>query len=112
MRIVDFTRPCPTPSNPERRAALTRHLNARLLDFDPGGPEVLLCDPESGLIRFCLPDLSAHRASAALSMNYQIQTIPASDYIELYLNETIPFEDLDYVWGCLFQLLAEKEELL
>lgn len=112
MRTVDFTRLCPASSDPERRAALTRHLNARLLDFDPGGPEVLLCDPESGLLRFCLPDLSPYRASAALSTNYQIQTIPAFDYIELYLNESIQFEDLDYVWGCLFQLLAEKEEFL
>lgn len=112
MRTVDFTRPCPTPSDPERRAALTRHLNARLLDLDPGGPEVLLCDPDSGLIHFCLPDLSPHRAAAALSTKYQIHTIPMFDHIELYLNESIPFEDLDHVWGCLLQLLAEKEEFL
>lgn len=112
MRAVDLTRRCPVPSDPERRAALTRHLNARLLDFDPGGPEVLLCDPESGLIRFRFPNHSPQWAAAALSAEYHIQTIPTSEYIELYLNETIPFEDLDYVWGCLFQLLSEKEELL
>ena len=112
MRAVDFTRLCPAPSDPERRAALTRHLNARLLDFAPGGPEVLLCDPESGLLRVRLPNRSPHQAAAALSAEYHIQTIPASDYIELYLNETIPFEDLDYVWGCLFQLLSEQEESL
>ena len=111
MRTVDFTRRCPA-SDPERRAALTRHLNARLLDFDPGGPEVLLCDQESGLIRVHFPNRAPHRAAAALSAEYHIQTTPTSDYLELYLNETIQFEDLDYVWGCLVQLLSVEEELL
>lgn len=112
MREVDFTRPCLASSIPERCAALTRHLNARLLDFGPGGPEVLLCDQASGLIQVRFPNRSPNRVAAALSTEYHIQTIPTSNYLELYLNETIPFEDLDYVWGCLFQLLCEEEESL
>ena len=46
MEPIKLNRPASLPS--PRLARLTRHLTARLLDFDPGGPQILWADEERG----------------------------------------------------------------
>ena len=48
MRQIDLTHSNRAPGSEARVARLTRHLRARLLDFGPGGPEVLSADEAAG----------------------------------------------------------------
>ena len=55
MRQIDLTHPNRVPGSEARVARLTRHLRARLLDFGPGGPEVLSADEAAGAVRARFP---------------------------------------------------------
>ena len=50
MRQIDLTHSNRAPGSEARVARLTRHLRARLLDFGPGGPEVLSADEAAGTV--------------------------------------------------------------
>ena len=104
MRSVTLSVPASRPS--PRLAALTRHLRARLLDFDPGGPEVIAWDEGTGWIKARFPNLSPQEAEEALRSRFGVEICAEGQYALFYLNETLPFEDLDYVWGCLFEILT------
>lgn len=84
MRQIDLTHPNRVPGSEARVARLTRHLRARLLDFGPGGPEVLSADEAAGAVRARLD----------------------GDCALFLLSPDTRFEDLDYLWGSLFDLLA------
>lgn len=105
MRTLDLTQADRQILDPSRLAALTRHLHARLLDFGPDGPEVLNWDQTSGVIQVTFPGHDIQSVSAQLKA-CGVQITPNPDYALLYLDETIPFEHLDYLWGCLFDILA------
>ena len=104
MRSVNLSARTNHPS--PRLAALTRHLNARLLDFEPGGPEVLSCDQSTGQIRVRFPNHSPQAVAHALGRRFGVEIRAEEQYALFYLNEMIQFEDLDYVWGCLFEILT------
>lgn len=104
MRSVNLSSPANTAS--PRLAALTRHLNARLLDFDPGGPEVISCDQSSGQTQVRFPNRSPQAVAQALASRFGVEIRAEEQYALFYLNEMIQFEDLDYVWGCLFEILT------
>ena len=55
MRYVDLKTPRPAAGQEALVARLVRHLEARLKDFGPGGPEVLQADQESGLVAARFP---------------------------------------------------------
>lgn len=55
MRQIDLTHSNRAPGSEARVARLTRHLRARLLDFGPGGPEVLSADEAAGTVRARFP---------------------------------------------------------
>ena len=84
MRQIDLTHSNRAPGSEARVARLTRHLRARLLDFGPGGPEVLSADEAAGTVRARLD----------------------GDCALFLLSPDTRFEDLDYLWGSLFDLLA------
>lgn len=107
MRAVDLSRAAPRPGDPRRLARLTRHLAARLRDFAPGGPQVCSVDEEGGLVRASLPGLTPRAAADTLARRFGILVRPEKDCVAFQLSPELPFEDLDYVWGCLFQLLEE-----
>ena len=106
MRSVILSVPTPQGSTSPRLAALTRHLKARLLDFDPGGPEVLSCDESTGQIQVRFPNPTPQTVAQALQERFGVEICEEKQYALFYLNETLPFEDLDYVWGCLFEILT------
>lgn len=106
MRSVILSVPTPQGSASPRLAALTRHLKARLLDFDPGGPEVLSCDESTGQIQVRFPNHTPQTVAQALQERFGVEICAESQYALFYLNKTLPFEDLDYVWGCLFEILT------
>lgn len=106
MRSVDLSPSVRSSGDPLRVAALTRHLHARLLDLGPGGPEVLSVDERLGQITVCFPGRSAQSVLSVLSQRFGIQAAQDGTHILFALNDTVPFEDLDYVWGCLFDLLS------
>lgn len=105
MRTVSLTVPADRPS--PRLARLTRHLHARLLDFGPGGPEVLCADQSRGIVTARFPGHDTAQVIDELEHRCRV-SVTLSDDGELArfcLGNDTPFEDLDYVWGCLFDLL-------
>ncbi len=106
MRTVALHLPVQNPRDPNRLAALTRHLNARLLDFGPGGPEVVSFDEGRGLVKARFPDHDTQKLLHDLSQTWDVQAAQETGLALFYLNENTQFEDLDYVWGCLFDLLC------
>ena len=104
MRTVWLNTPDATPEDPHRLARLTRHLQARLLDFGPGGPALGEIDEIRGFIS---ADFPGHDASQVVSALGKMGVYPALENgsARFYLRSDTRFEYLDYVWGCLFEVL-------
>ncbi|MGE4276609.1 MAG: hypothetical protein AB7E30_05445 [Lawsonibacter sp.] len=105
MRTVNFTSPLPAEERTSRTARLVRHLEARLNDFGPGGPEVLETDPVRGFVSVRFPGHDPESVLSQLSTQHGVSAVLEGDCVVFYLSPTISFEDLDYTWGCLFELL-------
>ena len=105
MRAVDASRAAPRAGDPLRLARLTRHLAARLEDFGPGGPRVRSADQGSGLVRAFFPGRSPSELADRLARDFGVLVRPEADCVAFQLSPEISFEDLDYVWGCLFEIL-------
>lgn len=104
MRRVDLAEARHSAGGEARLAQLTRHLEARLLDFAPGGPEVVSADQAAGAVTARFPGHEAEEVLAALAA----QGVLAGQEGELAVFRLSPdtaFEDLDYVWGCLNEIL-------
>lgn len=107
MRTVNLSASAPFVGDPARLARLVRHLEARLQDFGPGGPEVRSADQESGLVRAVFDRRPPQALTDTLARRFGILARPEEDCVAFQLTPDLPFEDLDYVWGCLFQILGE-----
>lgn len=106
MRHVTLDRPTPCPQDLRPRLArLTRHLQARLLDFGPGGPQVCSADQEQGRVEAAFPGHDTAQVRSVLA-SYGIQTAQAENRAVFFLAPHTRFEDLDYLWGCLFAILG------
>ena len=105
MRIVDCTIRRPAPEQEERVARLTRHLEARLRDFGPGGPEVLETDQQTGFVAARFPGHPTGDVLERLARECGVSAAQEGDRAVFYLSPSVQFEDLDYIWGCLFDLL-------
>lgn len=106
MRTVNFTSILPVEEQDFRIARKVRHLAARLNDFGPGGPEVLTADPVCGFVSARFPGHDAESVLTLLSTRHGISVVLDGDHAVFYLSPAISFEDLDYTWGCLFELLS------
>ena len=105
MKHIDFTVPLPQCYDPEHLARQVRHLAARLRDFGPGGPELLSADQTTGQVRARFPGHSADDIRRQLEERFFIRTRLGGDALLFQLTPHIAFEELDHVWGCLFELL-------
>ncbi len=105
MMALDLRRPYPLPGDPARLARLTRHLEARLGDFGTGGPLVLSSCQDTGRIVARFPNRSGQAIAAALEHNWGIQVAAEGEHVVFQLSPQVLFEDLDYLWGCLFSML-------
>ena len=105
MRRVALNTPCPADGQEERLARLTRHLKARLLDFGPGGPEVLSDDQGQGIVTARFPGHATAEVLQKLEQQHGVRVALEGDTARFCLSSQTRFEDLDYVWGCLFDLL-------
>ena len=85
MKQLDLSKPSPAAGQEARLAQLVRHLDARLREFGPGHDTAQV--------------LEALRTSAGISAALE------GDLAVFYLSPQVPFEELDRLWGCLFQLL-------
>ena len=103
-RHADLKHSRPDPQQAERTARLTRHLDARLRDFAPGGPEVVSVDQKSGRITARFPGHETHSIVEALERR-RVEVGEEDGLAVFLLSPDIAFEDLDYVWGCLNELL-------
>ena len=110
MRYVDLKTPRPAAGQEALVARLVRHLEARLKDFGPGGPEVLQADQESGLVAARFPGHDPAQLLARVEQECGVLAVPEHDRAVFRLSPDTRFEDLDYVWGCLFELLWPEEE--
>jgi len=89
-----------------KTARLTRHLEARLRDFGPGGPEILSSDQDAGRIAARFPGHDAGTVLGRLEKEGGVSARLEGDTAVFYLTPDVRFEELDYLWGCLFELLA------
>lgn len=105
MKYIDFTISLPQGYDPEQLARRVRHLAARLRDFGPGGPELLSADQTTGQVRARFPGHSADDIRRQLEERFGIRTRLDGDALLFQLTPRIAFEELDHVWGCLFELL-------
>ena len=103
MRTVQFDIPARQSGTP-RLARLTRHWNARLEDFGPGGPQVLAADQERGEV---LDRFPGHETKAVLNglRDMGVSARREGDNARFFLRPDIRCEELDYAGGCLFELL-------
>lgn len=106
MREIDLRHTYPAPGEEALRARQVRHLEARLLDFGPGGPEVLEADQASGTISARFPGRSTDSVAARLERDFGVLVDLEGDRAVFRLSPQVSFEALDYVWGCLFQILG------
>ena len=74
MRQLDLTRSAPG-ADQERTARLARHLEARLRDFGPGGPEVLSCDQRTGTVTARFPGHSTMDILEQLDTRFHIRAV-------------------------------------
>ena len=103
MRELDLTQSAPAGGDPARTARLARHLKARLEDFGPGGPEVRFFDENAGLVSARFP---GHETGWVLRrLEERGVRAGEGDGVLFRLSPGIRFEDLDYLWGCLFEIL-------
>ena len=105
MRQVDLKHPRPAAGAEEQLARPTRHLDARLHDLDVGWPEVISADQQTGAIRVRFPGRDVQTVLDTLEHNSHIYADREGDCVLFRLSPDIPFEDLDYVWGALFELM-------
>lgn len=94
------------PDQAPRVARLTRHLKARLEDFGPGGPEVVQADQEHGVVRFRVPGKDSAWLQGQLRERWNIQIQVEDGLAVCRLGPEIAFEQLDRLWGCLFELVG------
>ena len=102
MRELQLNHPCTTSS--PRLARLTRHLEARLLDFGPGGPQVTCRDENRGLVSARFPGHNSTQVRSALE-SFGVYPAQEGEDILFFLNDSLPFEALDSLWGLLFEIL-------
>lgn len=96
----------PTPEQAARVAHLTRHLKARLEDFGPGGPEVVQADQETGVVRFRIPGKDSAWLQAQLKERWNTEIEVEDGLAVCRLRADIAFEQLDRLWGRLFELVG------
>lgn len=96
----------PTTEQAPRVARLTRHLKARLEDFGPGGPEVVQADQETGMVSFRVPGKDSEWLQQQLEKRWDIRIQVEDGLAVCRLRADILFEQLDRLWGCLFELVG------
>ena len=96
----------PSTEQAPRVAQLTRHLKARLEDFGPGGPEVVRADQENGTVCFRVPGKDSAWVGEQLEKRWDIRIQTEDGLAVCRLRAEIPFEQLDRLWGCLFELIG------
>ena len=106
MRALDLGRPAARGGDLARLARLTRHLRARLEDLGPGGPQVLSACEDSGRVSARFPGRSGAEIAGALEGQFQVRVRAEGGLVVFQLSPEMAFEDLDYLWGCLFTLLG------
>ena len=102
MRTVRMDTPRTGEGGP-RLARLTRHWRARLEDFGPGGPRVLLADQERGQVLAAFPGHDADSLRARLEKR-GVYARQEGENLRFFLTPELSFEDLDYAWGCLNEI--------
>lgn len=103
MRKIAFDCPAREAGDP-RLARLTRHWKARLEDFAPGGPEVVLADQERGTILARIPGQDTAVLLKKLEQG-GVSALQEGELLRFFLRPDMAFEDLDFAWGCLNDLL-------
>ena len=106
MRQVDLTKTAGDSRDPARVARLTRHWKARLEDFGPGGPQVVSADEEAGAVTARFPGRDTAQVLRRLEEQCGVRAVQEGELALFRLFPQVRFEDLDYVWGCLFDILG------
>ena len=106
MRTVDLKTARPVPGQEARVARQVRPLAAKLRAFGPGGPEVLEADQDAGVVTARFPGHDSARVLSRLERECGVSAGLENGSAVFRLSPGTRFEDLDYVWGGLFELLS------
>lgn len=104
MRAVDLSHPA-VGGDRTKIARLVRHLRARMEDFGPNGPQVMEADEAYGRVSVRFPGHDTKAVLARLDRECSVTAAQQGDTAVFYLKEGTIFEDLDYLWGSLFDIL-------
>ena len=103
MRHIILNTPIHESNDHEKLERLTRHLKARLEDFGPEGPEVTQFDMLHGIVGARFPNNEPWEIVNDLERDHGILSVAEENDVVFYLNDDIQFEELDYLWGSLFE---------
>ena len=92
MRRVDLARPGAPSGDRARVARLTRHFKARLEDFGP--------------VTARFPGQDTGGVLDRLERDWGVTILQDGENAVFRLAPSVRFEDLDYVWGALFEVLG------
>lgn len=104
MNALHFDQMTHEIHDPARLARLVRHCKARMEDFGPGGPQVLAADQSTGRVTLRFPGQDRDRVLSALARQ-GIFLAREGDEAAVCLDDGARFEDLDRLWGSLFEVL-------
>ena len=93
----------PAPGPSPRLARMTRHLFARFQDLGENGPVVRM-DQDLGLGTARFPGREAQQLLKDLE-GFGIRAVLVEEQFQFWMDPEGRFEDLDFLWGCLFQLM-------
>jgi len=105
MRHIDLSQP--QSIHTPRQARLTRHLNGRLHDLAANWPEVVLCDQAQGVVQVRFPGWDTAKLLSELNAR-GVLAEERDGCLVFHLPPDLAFEDLDRVWGTLFELIPPE----
>lgn len=105
MNELHFEKMTRNIHDPARLARLVRHCKARMEDFGPGGPQVLTADQSTGRVTLRFPGRDRDEVLSALARQGIFLAREGNGAV-VCLDDGGRFEDLDRLWGSLFEVLG------
>ena len=107
MSRLELSRPafCLDGEERERVRRLARHLHARMAELEEDGLEIRAFREEEGLVAIAVPE--QENLAGRLRWEHGVHGAVKDGSVELWVTPATAFEDLDSVWGAVYEILSE-----